>query len=281
MSFPLPSELLIEEIVKSALKEDLGWRDLTSCLIGDDIKAVGRIFSKEEGILCGSEIARMVFQTLQADCEFKSFLKDGERLSPSSLIAEVRGKARALLGGERVALNFLQHLSGIATLTRKFVEGAKGTNAKILATRKTIPLLRALEKYAVEVGGGCPHRFALYDGILIKDNHLAILGDLKKAVKMAKQAFPYHKIEIEVRNLEELKLALEAGADIILLDNMDIEDIKEAVKLGKGMALLEVSGGVTLENIRGIAETGVDFISVGALTHSAKAIDINMELYPL
>lgn len=281
MSVSLPPEPLIEEIVKSALKEDLGWRDLTSILVDEELEAIGEISAKEEGILCGVEIAKKVFQSIQSDCEYRALLKDSDRLSPGSLIAVVRGRARALLGGERVALNFLQHLSGIATLTNKFVEAVRGTNAKVLATRKTTPLLRALEKYAVEVGGGYPHRFALYDGVLIKDNHLAILGDIKEAVKRAKEAFPYHKIEVEVSNLEKLKLALEANADIVLLDNMTIEEITEAVKIAKGKALLEVSGGVTLENVRQIAETGVDFISIGALTHSAKAVDIHMELHPL
>lgn len=281
MNVPLPPDFLIGEIVQSALKEDVGWRDLTSSIIEETVEAVGEISSKEEGILCGCEIARRVFQALQDDCQFRAFLWDGDRLSPGSLIAEVRGRARALLGGERVALNFLQHLSGIATITRKFVNEVEGTNARILATRKTTPLLRALEKYAVEVGGGYPHRFALFDGILIKDNHLAILGDIREAVRRAKERFPYHKIEVEVRNLEELKLALQAGADVILLDNMNIEDIREAVRMGKGKAILEVSGGVSLENVREIAMTGVDFISIGAITHSAKAIDIHMEVRKL
>jgi nicotinate-nucleotide pyrophosphorylase (carboxylating) len=182
------------------------------------------------------------------------------------------------LGGERVALNFLQHLSGIATLTRKFVEKIKGTKAKILATRKTIPLLRVLEKYAVEVGGGYSHRFALYDGILIKNNHIAIIGDIREAIKRAKEMFPYQKIEIEAGNLEEVKEAIEAGADIILLDNMSIEEIREAVRIAQGKAMLEASGGVSLDNVREIAEMGVDFISIGALTHSPKAIDIHMEV---
>ncbi len=280
MNVSFPSPLLIEEIVQSALKEDIGWRDLTSCLI-EDVEAIGEISAKEEGILCGIEVARRVFKVLQPDCDFKALLKDGDMLLPGTLIAEVRGGARALLGGERVALNFLQHLSGIATLTRKFVDKVQGTNAKILATRKTIPLLRALEKYAVEVGGGYSHRFALYDGVLLKNNHISLVGDVKRAIERARKGFPYHKIEIEVRNLEEFRLALEAGADIILLDNMDIASIKEAVKQGKGRAFLEVSGGVSLENVREIAETGVEFISIGAITHSAKAIDIHMEVRKL
>jgi len=276
-----PPDFLIDGIVRAALKEDVGWRDLTSCIVEEEALAEGEISSKEEGILCGSEVARRVFQALQIDCDFKALLREGDLLSPGSLIAKVRGRARAILGGERVALNFLQHLSGIATLTRKFVDKVKGTDVEILATRKTTPLLRALEKYAVEVGGGYSHRFALYDGILIKDNHIAILGDIKRAIEKAKRMFPYQKIEVEVRNLEEVELALAAGADVLLLDNMEINEIKEAVNMGKSKALLEVSGGVSLENVREVAETGVDFISVGALTHSAKAIDIHMQAQKL
>ncbi|MBC7327436.1 carboxylating nicotinate-nucleotide diphosphorylase [bacterium] len=281
MSFSFPSDFLIEKIVISALQEDIGWRDLSSCIIAEDVEAKGLISSKEEGILCGIAVARKVFEVLQPDCHFLPFLKDGDKLVPGSIIAKLRGKARTLLGGERVALNFLQHLSGIATLTKKFVEEIKDTGAKILATRKTLPLLRALEKYAVEVGGGMSHRFALYDGVLIKDNHIALVGSVEEAVRRAKGLFPYHKIEVEVSTLEQLEQAMISGADIVLLDNMNIEQIKEAVRMGKGKVILEVSGGVTLENVREIAETGVDFISVGALTHSPKAIDIHMEVKAL
>jgi nicotinate-nucleotide pyrophosphorylase (carboxylating) len=272
-----PPPFLIEKIARAALEEDIGWRDLTSSIL-EDVEAVGFISSKEEGVLCGIQVARAVFKILQEDCLFNPFLEDGDPLAKGSIIAEIRGKARAILGGERVALNFLQHLSGIATLTRKFVEKIKGTKARILATRKTIPLLRALEKYAVEVGGGYSHRFALYDGILIKNNHIALIGDIKEAVKTAKEMFPYQKIEIEARNLEEVKEAIETGADIILLDNMNIEEMREAVRIAQGKVMLEASGGISLDNVREIAETGVDFISIGALTHSPKAIDIHMEV---
>ena len=272
-----PPSFLIEKIARAALEEDIGWRDLTSSILGD-IEAIGVISAKEEGVLCGIQLAREVFKILQEDCQFNPFLNDGDSFSKGSNIAEIRGKAKALLGGERVALNFLQHLSGIATLTRKFVEKIKGTKAKILATRKTIPLLRALEKYAVEVGGGYSHRFALYDGILIKNNHIAIIGSVKETVKIAKEMFPFFKIEIEAGNLEEVKDAIDAGADIVLLDNMKIVEIREAVKIAQGKVMLEASGGISLDNVREIAEAGVDFISIGALTHSAKAIDIHMEV---
>jgi len=275
-----PPPFLIEKIARAALEEDIGWRDLTSSIL-EDVEAVGFISSKEEGVLCGIQVARAVFKILQEDCLFNPFLEDGDPLAKGSVIAEIKGKARALLCGERVALNFLQHLSGIATLTRRFVEKIRGTRARILATRKTIPLLRALEKYAVEVGGGYPHRFALYDGILIKNNHIALIGYIKEAVRRAKEMFPYHKIEVEARNLEELKEAIDAGADIILLDNMSFEELKEAVRIAQGKVMLEASGGVSLDNVREIAETGVDFISIGALTHSAKAIDIHMEVRKL
>ena len=275
-----PPPFLIEKIARAALEEDIGWRDLTSSIL-EDVEAVGFISSKEEGVLCGIQVARAVFKILQEDCLFNPFLEDGDPLAKGSIIAEIRGKARALLGGERVALNFLQHLSGIATLTRRFVEKIRGTKVRILATRKTIPLLRALEKYAVEVGGGYPHRFALYDGILIKNNHIALIGDIKEAVRRAKEMFPYQKIEIEAGNLEEVKEAIEAGADIIMLDNMSGEELKEAVRIAQGKVMLEASGGVSLDNVREIAETGVDFISIGALTHSAKAIDIHMEVRKL
>ena len=275
-----PPPFLIEKIARAALEEDIGWRDLTSSILGD-VEAVGIVSAKEEGVLCGIQLARAVFKILQEDCLFNPFLEDGDPLAKGSIIAEIKGKARALLGGERVALNFLQHLSGIATLTRRFVEKIQGTKARILATRKTIPLLRALEKYAVEVGGGYPHRFALYDGILIKNNHIALIGDIKEAVRKAKEMFPYHKIEVEAGNLEEVKEAIEAGADIILLDNMSVEELKEAVRIAQGKVMLEASGGVSLDNVREIAETGVDFISIGALTHSAKAIDIHMEVRKL
>jgi nicotinate-nucleotide pyrophosphorylase (carboxylating) len=275
-----PPPFLIDKIARAALEEDIGWRDLTSSIL-EDVEAVGIVSSKEEGVLCGIQVARAVFKILQEDCLFNPFLEDGDPLAKGSIIAEIKGKARALLGGERVALNFLQHLSGIATLTRRFVEKIQGTKARILATRKTIPLLRALEKYAVEVGGGYPHRFALYDGILIKNNHIALIGDIKEAIKRAKEMFPYHKIEVEARNLEELKEAIDAGADIILLDNMSVEELKEAVRIAQGKVMLEASGGVSLDNVREIAETGVDFISIGALTHSAKAIDIHMEVRKL
>jgi nicotinate-nucleotide pyrophosphorylase (carboxylating) len=272
-----PPSFLIERIARASLEEDIGWRDLTSSIL-EDVEAIGVISAKEEGVLCGIQVAREVFKILQEDCQFKPLLKDGDSFTKGSTIAEIKGKAKALLGGERVALNFLQHLSGIATLTRKFVEKIKGTKAKILATRKTIPLLRALEKYAVEVGGGYSHRFALYDGILIKNNHIAIIGDIREAIRRAKEMFPYYKIEIEAGNLEEVKEAIEAGADIILLDNMSIEEIREAVRIAQGKVMLEASGGVSLDNVRQIAETGIDFISIGALTHSAKAIDIHMEV---
>lgn len=269
----------IRRIIEGALEEDIGWRDLTThLLIEDETQAEGRIEAKEEGVLCGLKVAEQVFQTLQEDVQFLSFLRDGDKFKEGDTLALVRGKAQVLLSGERVALNFLQRLSGIATLTRRFVEKLEGTHTKVLATRKTTPLLRALEKYAVEVGGGCSHRFALYDGILIKNNHITLVGDMREAIRRARKGLPHWRIEVEARNLEEVAIALEEGADIVMLDNMDMEAIREAVKMAKGKALIEVSGGINLENVEEISKLGVDFISVGALTHSAKAIDIHMEV---
>ena len=210
---------------------------------------------------------------------FRAEHTDGTLLSKGTVIASISGSTRSLLTVERVALNFLQRLSGIATLTRQFVEAVKGTNARIVDTRKTTPLLRQFEKYAVTVGGGFNHRFGLFDGILIKDNHLKAAGGVKKALVLAKKNTPHlMKIEVEVTNLEEFKEAIEHGANTVLLDNMTPEEIQKAVSMAKGKVILEASGGITLENVRTYAETGVDIISIGALTHSATAVDISMEI---
>ncbi len=227
-------------------------------------------------------MVKKVFEKLDPQAKFKANFDDGDEVKKEDVVAEIEGKARALLSGERLALNFLQHLSGVATLTRKFVQEVKDTQAQIMATRKTLPLLRGLQKYAVVVGGGLSHRLRLDDGILIKDNHLQIAGEIKKAIKQAKAKAPEKMpVEVEVESLEELKQALEAGADIVLLDNMPAQQLKEAVKIAKGKALLEASGGVKLENVKQIAQSGVDFISVGALTHSVPAITFQMHIHPV
>lgn len=262
------------------LLEDLGQGDLTSALlIPEDQKGGGVILAKEEGVLAGLEVAQAVFQRVDGRIAFTPLIRDGDPLLPGLEVARLEGPLRGILAGERLALNLLQRLSGIATLTRRYVEAVRGTRAHILDTRKTTPGLRALEKYAVRVGGGRNHRFGLFDGILIKDNHIRAVGSVREAVRRARfQAPHYLKVEVEVTSLEELEEALEAGADLILLDNMDLDTLKEAVRRAKGRALLEASGGMSLERVREVAETGVDYISVGALTHSARALDLSLEL---
>ena len=226
-------------------------------------------------------MAKAVFKQLDPKLQFKPLAQDGDRVKAGTIVARLEGDGRSLLKGERVALNFLQNLSGIATLTARFVETVKGTMAVILDTRKTTPGLRALEKYAVRMGGGRNHRMNLSDGILIKDNHLALAGYLKAALEKVKEKAPRgFKVEVETTNFEEIEAALSARADIILLDNMTPPQLKEAVRLINGRALTEASGGVHLNNLREIAETGVDFISIGALTHSAPAVDMSMDIIP-
>ncbi|KIX84544.1 carboxylating nicotinate-nucleotide diphosphorylase [Thermus filiformis] len=262
------------------LEEDLGHGDLTSLLlIPEDQVGRGVVLAKEEGVLAGLEVARAVFARVDGRIAFTPLLRDGDALRPGLEVARLEGPLRGILAGERLALNLLQRLSGIATLTRRYVEAVRGTRAVILDTRKTTPGLRALEKYAVRVGGGRNHRYGLFDGILIKDNHIRAVGGVKEAVRRARAGAPHHlRVEVEVTTLEELEEALEAGADLVLLDNMDLETLREAVRRARGRALLEASGGMSLERVRAVAETGVDFISVGALTHSARALDLSLEL---
>jgi len=268
----------LEKLIDKAIREDVGKGDITTELLFDDHKpARGLVLAEDKCIVCGCYIAQRIFEKLDPKARFRVEVKDGDEIQPGKIVAELSARARRILTGERLAMNFMQHLSGIATLTRKFVRAVEGTPAKIAATRKTTPLLRNLEKYAVEIGGGYSHRMRLDDGILIKDNHLALFGDVKQAVTMAKAHAPRgKKVEVEVESLGELRDALEAKADIILLDNMNLEKLREAVKMAKGKAVLEASGGVKLESVREIALTGVDFISVGALTHSAPAVHFNM-----
>jgi len=274
----LKYEPKLESIIGKAIREDVGKGDITTELLFDDRqKAHGLILAEDRCIVCGTYIAQRVFEQLDPSANVRTEVKDGDEIQPGKIVAEITGRARRMLTGERLAMNFLQHLSGIATLTRKFVRAVEGTGAKIAATRKTTPLLRGLEKYAVETGGGFSHRMRLDDGILIKDNHLALFGNIREAVASTKAKAPRgKKVEVEVESLGELRDVLEAGADIILLDNMNIEKLREAVRIAKGKALLEASGGVHLENVREIAMSGVDFISVGALTHSAPAVHFNM-----
>ena len=270
----------IKTFISNALREDIGPGDLTTeALIQPDIEGKAELIAKELLILAGIEVAREVFHQVNQDINFLGRHPDGEDLSSSTVIATISGPLRSLLTAERVALNLLQRLSGIATLTRQYVNGIEGTKARIVDTRKTTPGLRALEKYAVRIGGGKNRRFGLFDGILIKDNHIAAVGSLTEAVKKAREKAPHTlKIEVETENLDQVREAICAGAEIIMLDNMDIETMKEAVKLINGKALIEASGGINLNNVRQVAETGVDLISVGAITHSARSMDISMEI---
>ncbi len=275
-------------LLTAALKEDVGSRDITSsALIPKGQLAKAEIVVRGEGVIAGLQVAEWVFGLTDAKIKFQPTIKDGQKVFPDKAIAFLEGPARGILAGERVALNFLGHLSGIATLTRAFVDKVKGTPAKILETRKTTPGLRLLEKYAVRVGGGVNHRMGLYDGVLIKENHLRLAGGVLKAVALAKAAGQKNvPVEVEVTSLNEFRQAVASKADLILLDNMKLPEMQEAVRLRNAVArsksapklLLEVSGGVTLEIVRQIALTGVDRISVGALTHSAPSLNISLEI---
>jgi len=270
----------VEKIVENALREDVGSGDLTTeLLFSEETRGKAVIIFKEEGVLAGLPVVGMVFKKLDEGILWEEIKMDGERVERGQVVAELTGSLRAILKGERTALNFLQRLSGIATLTSRFVEAVADFPVKILDTRKTAPGLRVLDKYAVRVGGGLNHRLGLYDGIIIKENHIRAVESISKAVESVRKNIPPGiKIEVETSTLDEVREALEAQADIIMLDNIPLDMVKEAVSIIGGRALVEVSGGVTLENVRDIAATGVDFISVGALTHSPKAIDISLEI---
>ena len=272
----------IERVILTTLKEDIGAGDITTNLIIEKKQQAKAFFlAKENGIIAGLNIAKMVFQKLDETIKWKSFVKDGEFVSAGTHIAEVKGSLRALLTGERTALNILQRMSGIATTTNSFVKIVNGTNAKILDTRKTVPGLRMLDKYAVKIGGGTNHRIGLFDMVLIKDNHIKAAGSITKAVaKIRKGVTKKIKIEVEVEtsNLDEVREALKNKVEIIMLDNMTVSMMKEAVKIIVGKAKVEASGNVNIKTLHKIAETGVDYISVGALTHSVKALDISMKI---
>lgn len=274
----------IKTVVSRALQEDLGLGDVTTdALIPPGLFGTGSLVVESRGIVAGLHVAEIVFDEVDQGLTMERFVKDGIMAEPGDFIAAVEGRVASILKAERVALNFLQRMSGIATETAKYVEAVKGTNAKILDTRKTTPGLRLFEKYAVKVGGGQNHRQNLGDQVLIKDNHLAALRQtgtrLSQAIRTARSRVPGSlKIEVEVENLDQVREALEGGADIIMLDNMSVKEMRQAVKLTKGQALVEASGGITLQNVRAVAKTGVDFISVGGLTHSPKALDISIEM---
>ena len=268
----------LERIVQAALAEDVGVGDVTTdATVPADAVGTAELLVKEPGVVCGLEVAEATFRALDPDVRFEALADDGDSVEPPAVVARITGSQRALLTGERVALNFVGRLSGIATLTRRYVDAVDGTGASVLDTRKTTPGLRGLEKHAVACGGGRNHRFGLDDAVLIKDNHLRAAGSLSAAVELVREATEL-PVEVECETLAQVGEALELGVDAILLDNMTPPQLRDAVALTRGRARLEASGGVTLETIRAIAETGGDEISVGALTHSARSLDVSLEL---
>ena len=272
------SDIRLKELIRTAFDEDMGSGDLTtsSILTGDET-GVAQVISKGEIIVAGIDVFREVFHVLDSSLDFEAYFRDGQPVENGETLACVSGSLKSILLAERVALNFFQRMCGIATMTHKYVKEVKGIGVKILDTRKTTPNLRTLEKYAVKTGGGFNHRFGLYDGVMIKDNHISAAGSISNAVrKLAGNIPPTVKIEVEVKNLREVREALASEVDIIMLDNMGTGEMKEAVSLINGKALVEASGNVTLSNVKEIAATGVNFISVGALTHSAPAADISL-----
>ncbi len=271
---------MLDDWLRAALREDLGTGDVTTeRLVPAGLRGRAEVRAKEAFVAAGVDVAVRSFKLLSEEVRAGARASDGQAGGAGDLVLELEGPVGALLSGERVALNILQHLSGVATLTRRFVDAVEGTGVKILDTRKTLPGLRMLEKYAVRVGGGVNHRSSLSEGILVKENHLAVCGGIEKAVRVLKEKSPHTlRIEVEASTLEEVEEAVTAGVDGILLDNMTVETIRDAVERVRGAIWLEVSGGVTLENVRRIAETGVDAISVGRLTHSAPGVDLSMLL---
>ncbi len=268
----------VDLIIENTLEEDLGSGDVTTDAIfsvDDTCKAL--IIAQEEGIIAGIPIAERVFQKLAPEVTVTQKLKDGEHVNPGDEILVIKGSIHAVLSGERLSLNLLQRMSGIATATSKYVAAISGYRTRILDTRKTAPGLRVLDKYAVSIGGGCNHRFGLYDAVLIKDNHIDFAGNISNAVEIVRSKYQSKfKVEVETSTLDEVREALKAGADIIMLDNMTVEMMKEAVRIINGKSITEASGGITLDTVRQIADTGVDFISVGAITHSSPALDIGL-----
>lgn len=272
----------METLISQALAEDIGNGDITtSCTVAPGALGKGCIIAKEPLVLAGVDIARQVFLKVDSGLAITFSQSDGSQAMEGDKLLEIGGDLAAMLMAERTALNFLQRLSGIATLTRAFVDEVVGTSARILDTRKTTPGYRLFEKAAVRAGGGYNHRFGLYDGILIKDNHIAAAGSIQQAVGAAKASNRHSlRVQVEVETLDQLAEAIAAGADAIMLDNMDLKTMAEAVRLTSGKVILEASGGVTLDNVREVAATGVDLISVGALTHSARAVDMSMQIEP-
>ncbi len=273
----------LEKVIRLALKEDIGSGDVTSnSTIDETKKAEAILLAKSDGIISGLDVAEKVFRILDKRIVFHKLINDGEFIKAGSVIGKIKGPARAILSGERTALNFLQRMSGISTLTNQFVHQIRHTKAKILDTRKTAPCLRYFDKYSVKMGGGENHRIGLFDMILIKDNHIAVSGSITNAIKLSKEALKKTRkkiqIEVETKNLSEVQEALDNNVDIIMLDNFSIAQMRKAIDLINGKCKVEASGGITLKNVRKVAETGVDYISIGALTHSVKALDISLDV---
>lgn len=279
MNDPITLKVNIDKLIMQALEEDITSEDIsTNSVMPDYQKGQVELICKQDGVIAGLEVFKRVFELLDDTVEFDMRAKDGDFVKSGDLMAVVTGDIRALLSGERTALNYLQRMSGIATYTNSIAKLLEGSKTTLLDTRKTTPNMRVFEKYAVKVGGGSNHRFNLSDGVMLKDNHIGAAGSITKAVQKAKAYVPFvHKIEVEVENLEMVKEAVEAGADIIMLDNMTSEEMKEAIKIIDGRALTECSGNVTKENIENILDVGVDFVSSGALTHSAPIMDISLK----
>ena len=274
------NQFYVDNLIKTALLEDINYVDITTdYLIPEDQENEAKFLAKADGVLCGIEVALRVFTLIQPDFQYEVFIHDGEEVKKGDIIAKIKGKTRTILKGERTALNLLQHMSGISSMTNRIVKIVEGTNASIADTRKTLPGMRPLQKYAVTVGGGKNHRFNLSDAAMLKDNHVDAGGGITNAVtKLRTKLGHMAKVELEVRTLDELREALSVDVDVIMLDNMDNDTMREAVKIADGKALLEASGGITEETIRDVAETGVDIISIGALTHSVKAFDSSLKI---
>lgn len=268
-----------QELIDQALKEDIGTGDLSTGILPEDLTGLAKLYAKQEGVVAGLWLVEQVFQRVDPRIQVQRLLKDGDKVKVGEVVLELVGPFRSILQGERTALNFLQHLSGIATATKRAVDQVAGLSANIVDTRKTLPGWRALQKYAVRVGGGQNHRFGLYDAVMLKDNHLAAVGGLTEAVERIRvQVGHMVKIEVECESLEQVKEAVTCGVDVIMLDNMGINEMREAVQYIDHRAIVEASGGMKEERLREVAETGVDLISIGALTNSVKALDFSLDL---
>ncbi len=269
----------LNEIIDKALSEDLGTGDLSSAILPESLQGYAQIYAKDSGVVAGLPMVTQVFKRVDPNLVIQLLAAEGELVRPGNVVLEVEGSLRGVLQAERTALNFLQHLSGIATATRKAVEQLSGLNVQVTDTRKTLPGLRMLQKYAVQLGGGKNHRYGLYDAVMLKDNHIAALGGIRQAVAEARAKVGHMvKIEVECENLVQVEEALVSGVDVIMLDNMSLEDMQAAVRRVNHQALLEASGGIREENLRQVAETGVDLISIGALTHSVKVLDFSLDV---